>query len=141
MKKIVFLLLVAFTVLVACGKYTTPNKVNRMIVKGSWNMAEFIDNGNSILSKYAGVALTFSEGGQLATTSEHTVYGSWETGSNRNPALLYINFTDETDSLHVLSDDWVVYKLTKNECILKRNMGESFDYDGSMDRLTLRKVQ
>ncbi|MGV3629949.1 MAG: hypothetical protein ACO1O6_02010 [Bacteroidota bacterium] len=141
MKKLFFLLLVVSAVVAACGKYTTPKKVNRMIVDGSWNMAEFIDNGNSILSKYAGVALTFSEGGELATTSENTVHGTWETGSARTPAILYMNFTTEVDSMHVLSDDWVVYKLTKSECILKRNQGETFDYDGSMDHLTLRKVQ
>lgn len=140
MKKIFFLLLVTSAVIAACGKYTTPKKVNRMIVDGSWNITSFVDNGISII-KYSDVALAFAEGGELATTSEHTVYGTWETGSNRNPALLYINFPTETDSLHVLSDDWVVYKLTKMECILKRNMGETYDYDNSMDGLTLRKVQ
>lgn len=140
MKKVFFLLLVIFTVIAACGKYTTPGKVNRMIVDGSWNITALADNGTSVI-KFNGVSLSFAEGGELATTSDHTVSGTWETGSSRNPAILYINFPTETDSLHVLSDDWVVYKLTKMECILKRNMGETFDYDGSMDGLTLRKVQ
>lgn len=138
MKKIFFLFLIVLAA--ACGKYTTPGKVERKIVKGSWNMFEFIDNGNSLMETYNGIALSFSEGGEIATTSENKVKGTWSVGSDRNPALLYMTFPDETDSMHVLSDDWVVYKLTNDECILKRNMGNSFDYDASLDGLILRKV-
>ncbi|MCE3296439.1 MAG: hypothetical protein K0R65_2153 [Crocinitomicaceae bacterium] len=141
MKKIFFLVLVISFVVAACGKYTTPRKVNRMIVDGSWNITEFIDNGNSIQAKYSEVSMTFTEGGDLITSSEHAVNGSWEVGNARTPAILYINFPSEVDSMHVLADDWVVYKLTREECILKRNMGETFDYDGSKEGLTLRKKQ
>lgn len=125
-------------VVAACGKYTTPKKVERKIVKGTWNIFEFVDNEKSLLNKYAHITMTFGDS-TIATTSPSAVSGTWSVGTDRNPALLYMTFPDAIDSMHVFSDDWVVYKITKSECILKRNMGNSYDYGNSMDGLTLRK--
>lgn len=137
MKKIIFILVV-FGVF-GCGKYTTPKKVSRKIVSGTWNIQKFMDNDTSIIGKYTGILMSFGEDGNVETTSDSKVSGTWEVGSDRNPAILYINFPDETDSMHVLSDDWIVYKITKSECILKRNKGEMYDYKNSENELSLSK--
>ncbi len=133
-----------FTVLflfVSCAKYTTPNKVERKLVKGTWYMFEFYENGLSRMDNYKNVSLTFTKDGGLETSTTNKVKGTWEVGTPKNPAILYIDFPDQTDDMHFVSDDWVVYKLTSTECVLKRNGGEEVDYDALLDRLTLRKIK
>ncbi|MFN5416944.1 MAG: hypothetical protein ACK5B9_07820 [Flavobacteriia bacterium] len=139
MKKIILLSLIL--ILFACGKYTTPNKVNRKLDNGTWNIQEFIDNDKSLMKKYAGVTISFGENGTVATTSENAASGTWSSGTDKNPALIYLNFPTELDSMHVFSDDWIVYKLTSKECVLKRKKDETFDYDASLDRISLLKKQ
>lgn len=139
MKKIILLTLILSVF--ACGKYTTPRKVNNKLVDGSWNISNFTDNGVSLSQRFSDVTFTFGEDGSVLTTSPSAVSGTWDVGTDKNPALIYINFPTETDSMHVFTDDWVVYKLTKSECILKRNMEAGFDYDSSLDGLTLLKKQ
>lgn len=125
--------------LLACAKYTTPNKVTRKLTNGTWLINEFLDNEKSLLKKYQDVALGFSESGGVISTSESAVSGTWSMGSDKNPAVMYLNFP-ETDSMHVLSDDWVVFKLNNEECILKRkNDNENFNYESTYDRLRLLK--
>lgn len=140
--KIIAICLV-FIGLLACAKHTTPRKVERKLGEGSWLMTEFIEGGKSILKKYKDVSFSFSEEGSVVTTSANSVKGSWYLGENRNPAVLYLTFP-ETDSMHAISDDWIVYSINKTECVLKRYQGttggvDAFDYDASLDRLTLSK--
>jgi hypothetical protein len=137
MKKII--MFTAILALVACAKYTTPKKVTNKLTVGSWKVFSFVDNDKSLILKYQDVAFSFLEEGAVNTTSDSNVSGTWSVGTDKNPALLYLNFNTEADSMHVISDDWVVYKLTNSECVLKRNMGKDFDYDGSLDGLTLKK--
>ena len=127
--------------LLSCGKYTTEKKVNRKLDNGTWNLQEFVDNGHSLMNKYSGITISFGENGAVATTSESAVSGTWSVGTDKNPAVIYINFPTEVDSMHVFNDDWIVYKLTSKECILKRKMDGTFDYDASLDKINLLKKQ
>jgi hypothetical protein len=125
--------------LIACSKYTTPKKVTKKLTVGTWLLNEFFEDEKSIIKKYKDVSFTFSEEGTVATTSESKVSGTWELGSDKDPAIMYLNFP-ETDSMHVLSDDWIVFKINKEECILKRKVDEeNFSYESSFDRVRLLK--
>lgn len=141
MKYIVYIVIVGF--LFSCAKHTTPRKVNRILTKGKWQIISFVDDKKDLTKSYKNVSLSFGENGELLSTSTTNISGKWYVGSNRTPAVIYIKFP-EIDSMNVISDDWAVYKLTKKECILKRNLGttdekEKIDYDGKTDNLTLVK--
>ncbi len=135
----IILYLTLFVAILACSKHTTPKKVNKRLTEGSWAITEFIDNEISILKKYQNVSLGFSDAGNINAISETGASGSWSVGNDKNPTILYLNFPELTDSLHVLTDDWVVFKLTKDLCILKRNNISGFNYETSIDQLTLTK--
>jgi hypothetical protein len=137
MKNILYLAL--FIAFVACSKQISPKKVNKRLTEGSWAITEFIDNEISILKKYQKVSLGFSNAGNISVISESGASGSWSVGNDKNPTILYLNFPEETDSLHVLTDDWVVYKFSKDFCVLKRNNKPGFNYETSIDQLTLTK--
>jgi hypothetical protein len=137
MKIVLYIVLVAS--LIACSKYTTPKKVSRKIVIGTWLMNEFFENEKSIIKKYSGIGFNFGDGGTVITTSESAVSGTWSMGSDKDPALMYLSFP-ETDSMHILSDDWIVFKISSEECILKRKVDEeNFNYAASFDRIRLLK--
>lgn len=135
----VLLYLVLFASVLGCAKKTNPGKVNRKLTEGKWIITEFVDNNVSIIKKYTGVSLSFATEGTVLTTSEAESSGTWSVGSAKNPAILYMTFSD-VDSLHVLTDDWQVTSLTKKECILKRNTTiTNTSQIGSTDRLRLVK--
>ncbi|MBI2259093.1 MAG: hypothetical protein HYU67_09350 [Flavobacteriia bacterium] len=141
MKRIVYLLMLLF--LVSCAKHSTPKKVNRILTKGKWQITTFVENGYDISHSYKEVSLSFGKGGDVVTTSESGVSGEWYVGSNKKPAIVYISLPD-IDSMNVISGDWAVVKLTRKECILKRNRGltnqeEKIDYEQYSDNLTLIK--
>lgn len=142
MKYIIYLLIFGF--IFSCAKHTTPRKVNRLLTKGKWQIVNFVDNGVDLMDSYKKVSLSFAkDGGAVLSTSENGAEGEWYVGSNKTPAVIYIKFPD-VDSMNVISDDWAVYKLSKKECILKRNLGstdekDKIDYDAISDNLTLTK--
>ncbi len=139
MKNILYLIVLLATV--SCAKYTTPKKVERKLTKGTWYMYEFYENEMSRMDDFKNVSFTFTKDNIVETSSASKVKGTWEVGSPKNPAILYLNFQGQTDNMHFVSDDWIVYKLNSTECVLKRNMGEEVDYDALLDRLILRKIK
>ncbi|MES2588634.1 MAG: hypothetical protein V4622_06590 [Bacteroidota bacterium] len=135
----IVLYLVVLVSLLACAKHPSPKRVTAKLTTGTWLMTEFIDNEVSILDRYEDVALQFSSEGSVLSTSDSSATGKWSVSNDKNPTILYLTFSN-VDSMHVLADDWVVYKLTKSECTLKRlQVEEGFNYGASMDRLTLVK--
>lgn len=141
MKYLVYLVIVGF--IFSCAKHTTPRKVNRILTKGKWQIVSFVDNDKDLMKSYKDVTLSFGDNGEVISTSDSGVAGTWYAGTNKTPAVIYIKFP-EVDSMNVISDDWAVYKLSNRECILKRNLGttdekEKIDYDGILDNLTLVK--
>ena len=137
MKIVLYIVLICY--LIACSKYTTPKKVHRKLVVNTWLVNEFIDNQKSIVNKFSGIGFNFAKDGTVLTTSQSRVSGTWSVGSNSNPAIIYLNFPN-TDSMNIFSDDWIVYKLTSLECILKRKSdNENYNYTKNNDRLRFLK--
>lgn len=137
----VALILVILIGALGCSKYTTPRKVEKKLTDGTWIINEFIENEKSILPKYKNVSMAFGEDGTLIVQTSSSINGKWYAGAERTPAVVYIELP-ETDSLHVISDDWVVYELNKTKCVLKRRQGaddKDFDYEKFLDNLTLYK--
>jgi hypothetical protein len=125
------LVLLAFN---GCSKYTTPKKVERKIVDGSWTMTNFTLDGESIIDNYTGYTFGFGEGGGVIVKGpSFTSNGSWEMGLNKNPAILYLSFLPE-GGLEFLADDWQVVEMRKNLMKLKRN-GDT----GSTANVTFKK--
>jgi hypothetical protein len=141
MKNITYILILGLVL--ACSKRTNPKKVERLLTKGRWQITTFVDNGKNIKSSYKDVSLSFAEAGTVLSTSATGVSGTWYVGSDKNPAVIYMTFPD-VDSMNVLSDDWAVVELSKNQCILKRNLGkpdgkDKVNYEPILDNLTLVK--
>lgn len=117
-----------------CSKYTTPKKVERKIVDGSWTLSNFTIDGESVIENYAGYSFAFTEGGGvLVKGPSFTSSGAWEMGLNKNPAILYLSFSPE-GGLEYLADDWQVVEMRKNLMKLKRN-GDT----GSTANVTFKK--
>ncbi len=124
-------------------KKNESQKSRTFINKGRWQITTFVDNGKNIRSSYKDVSLSFAEAGTVLSTSATGVSGTWYVGTNKNPAVIYMTFPD-VDSMNVLSDDWAVVELSKNQCILKRNLGkpdgkDEINYEPILDNLTLVK--
>lgn len=127
---LVMLILVA----VSCTKYTTPKKVERRLPTGTWKITSFTIGGLSAVEDYKTHTFAFSESGGIAVKAElgFAASGSWSTGLNKNPAILYLSFPP-VGGLEYLADDWQVVELQKNLIKLKRN-------DASADgNLTLQR--
>lgn len=117
-------MLVAFTLLLftGCTKYTTPRKVEKRIVEGTWKITTFTVEGNSVVSQYSNYTFTFGEGGGVSVRSSGSsiAAGSWEVGLNKNPAILYLSFPP-VGGLEYLADDWQVTEMKKDRMRLKVN--------------------
>ncbi len=128
-----------------CDKRTTPRKVEKKLTNGAWLINEFIDNDSSLIAHYNNLRLRFGKEGEVNATFKTQVNGTWSVGTDRNPAVIYLELPP-IDSLHVLSDDWVVYKLNSEEVIFKRKVGKSgvkdeFDYGKETDKLVFLKFK
>lgn len=106
----------------SCSKYTTPRKVERLIVDGSWTLTSFTVDGESVLENYSGYTFGFGEegGAVVRGPGNFTSSGSWEVGLNKDPAILYLSFQPE-GGLEFLADDWQVVEIKKDLMRLKRN--------------------
>tara|TARA_R110002072_G_scaffold929_4_gene7498 strand:+ start:13249 stop:13674 length:426 start_codon:yes stop_codon:yes gene_type:complete len=106
----------------SCKKYTTPNRVSKVIVKDSWRIQSFFFQGNSITIDFSGQVFSFEdEGGVLAKGITGNV-GVWDVGANKNPAILYLsNFLNYP--MMTLNDDWTVDSCSKKE--IKLSSGEN----------------
>lgn len=118
-------LTVLFFVAVSCSKHTTPRRVKKVLPEGSWSMTSFTIEGQSVIENYEGYKFTFDEDGSLAVkASGFSSNGSWETGLDRNPCILYLSFAPE-GGLEYIADDWQVTEIKKNSITLKRNDSSS----------------
>lgn len=126
--RITFLMtiLVLFGVSSSCEKYSSPKKVERHIVKGSWKLSSaFIDN-NDVTSVYANYSFTFSEAGKIDVLGEPTISGNWSTGIEKNPTTLNLTLTPFDPFFH-LNADWTVTTCTKDRMTLELAGASSID--------------
>lgn len=117
----------------ACEKYTTPNKVEKKLTKGSWKVTTCTYQGVNITPDFVTEALTFTEDNLIKVKSNVVISGVWSTGLNKNPATLNItNFA--VSPLDKLNGDWSVLSCTSNTVMLE-------SYNGSLvSNVTLSKI-
>lgn len=112
-------------VLASCSKHTTPRRVKKVLPGDSWKITSFTIEGQSVLDNYTTYSFTFDEGGSIGVKgSGFSASGSWETGLDRNPCILYLSFPPG-GGLEYIADDWQVTQLKKDEITLKRNDSNS----------------
>lgn len=117
----------------SCEKYSSPNKVERHIIKGNWKLTSaFIDN-NDITNIYANYSFSFNKAGDITVLGEPTITGNWKTGIEKNPTTLDLTLTPFTP-FHHLNADWTV-TTCKNDRMTLELAGAS-----SIDVLILSKV-
>jgi len=105
---------------VGCSKYTTPRKVEKRLVEGTWKISIFTMGGESIVENYATDKFTFAESGKISVKGGVLANGSWEMGLIKDPAVIYLSFP-AVGGLEYLADDWQVLEMKKDMMRLKRN--------------------
>lgn len=116
---------VLFILVSACSKHTTPRRVKHVLPEGSWKITSFTIEGVSVAEDYSTYSFGFDEeGGVRVFGSGFSATGSWETGLDRNPCILYLSFPPE-GGLEYLADDWQVTQIKKDVLTLKRNDSNS----------------
>jgi len=115
MKKTLLLLFILASIgFSGCKKYTTPNKVEKTIVKDSWRIQTFFLDGNSISTDINDQILSFEDGGGVLAKGVIGNVGTWSVGLNKNPATLFLsNFINYP--LDALNKDWTVDSCNKKE--------------------------
>ena len=109
-----------------CEKYSSPNKVERHIVNGSWYLSSaFIDN-NNVTDVYANYSFTFSKDGKIDVIGEPTISGNWRTGIEKNPTTLNLTLTP-FDPFYHLNADWTVTTCKKDRMTLELAGATSID--------------
>lgn len=120
-------------VLAACSKHSSPRRVKKVLPGDSWKISSFTIEGQSVLDNYSSYSFTFDEGGSIAVVGQgFSSSGSWETGLDRNPCILYLSFPP-VGGLEYIADDWQVSQVKKDEITLKRND------DSSNSNLTFKR--
>lgn len=119
---------------VGCSKYTTPRKVEKRIVEGSWKISIFTIDGESVVDSYTTYIFTFGESGGISVKGGILANGTWETGLIKDPAVLYLSFP-AVGGLEYLADDWQVLEMKKDMMRLKRN-----DSSGLSSTLVFKKI-
>jgi len=102
----------------SCEKYSSPNKVERHIVNGTWKLTSaFIDNVDRT-STYKNYSFNFTKNGDIDVIGEETISGKWETGIEKNPTTLNLTLTPFDPFFH-LNADWTVTTCTKERMTLE----------------------
>lgn len=123
----------AMLLFVGCAKYTTPHRVEKRIVNGTWKISIFTIEGTSVADQYATYTFAFSDSKSISVNGGITASGSWEVGLNKHPAILYLSFPP-VGGLEYLADDWQVTEMQKDLMRLKLN-----DSNGSNSTLVFKK--
>lgn len=120
------IVLVLFGATSSCEKYSSPNKVERFIVNGSWKLTSaFIDNVE-VTAVYANYSFTFSKEGEIDVIGEPTISGNWTTGIEKNPTTLNLTLTPFAP-FYDLNADWTVTTCKKDRMTLELAGSSSID--------------
>lgn len=118
----------------SCEKYSSPRKVEKHIVNGTWRLSSaFIDNVD-VTNVYANYTFNFTQEGDIVVIGDATITGSWETGIEKNPTTLDITLTPFVP-FNNLNADWTVTTCTKDRMTLELRGGSTVDV------LIITKVQ
>ncbi len=126
-------LALVFVLAASCAKHTTPRKVNKTLPEGYWKITNFTIEGESVAENYSTYSFGFGESGGIIVKGDgFSSSGSWETGLDKNPCILYLSFPPE-GGLEYIADDWQVSEIKKDVITLKRND------ESSSSNLTLKR--
>ncbi len=131
--RVIFYLFALVLLFTNCEKYTTPNKLDKKLTKGTWRIGKAVVNSDNLTSVYSGYLFKFTSNKNIEVSGTVTTSGSWYRGNDKNPVILFISLPASFPELYVFSDDWQVNQLSDTQVVMKRN-------DGSEDELILRKV-
>jgi uncharacterized membrane protein len=118
----------------SCEKYSSPNKVKRIIVEGRWKFTNaFIDNVN-VTNVYEPYSFSFAENGNITVHGDATITGNWSTGIEKNPTTLNLTLTPFAP-FYDLNADWTVTTCKNDRMTLE------LDGATATDVLILSKVE
>ena len=129
-----FLLLAVLPLASGCKKYSSPNKVSRLIVKDKWKVSYLYINGAEVTGLFSDYRFLFSENGNITVQGEPTISGKWTTNDQSNPTNLEINLTPFLP-FNNLNADWSL-----DICSHKR-MEMSVNTSGVRDIMFLTKEE
>lgn len=110
----------------SCEKYSSPRKVEKHIVNGTWRLSSaFIDNVD-VTNVYANYSFNFTQEGDIVVIGDATISGSWKTGIEKNPTTLDITLTPFVP-FNDLNADWTVTTCTKDRMTLELRGGSTVD--------------
>lgn len=132
----IFLLFALFIPLSSCEKRVTPNKLSRIITKDSWRITSFSFNGDNIASSFTDKTFGFEgkKEGSLTVLPFTGLKGSWSSGLNKKPTILYISSFVDAPYFY-LNDDWTVVTCSKKTITLESVVGSV------TNKITLTKVE
>jgi hypothetical protein len=117
-----------------CEKYSSPRKVERYIVNGTWRLSSaFIDN-TDMTSTFENYSFNFLQSGDIDVIGEETISGNWSTGEESNPTTLSLTLTPFSPFFH-LNADWTVTTCKSDRMTLELRGASSIDV------LIISKVQ
>ena len=133
-KGILFTILAA-TLIAGCRKENFTTQARALIQTGVWKIAQFTEDGNNETHHYTGYAFHFSqEGTVIATYQNHTVNGTWNTGSDDSSNKFNLSFSEPP--FDELNEDWEITSVTSSLIKLKHVSGGN----GGTDELHFEKM-
>lgn len=127
------LLTIAAFILLGCSKYSSPNKVKRIITEGTWEVSYLYINGTSHEDEYNSYSFNFQEDNSIIVNGDETIDGTWTTDVNKNPTTLELQLTPFIP-FNLLNADWTVTYISKTKI-----EGEVYT-DSGKDLLILNKL-
>ena len=131
--KVIFYLFAFVLLFTNCEKYTTPNKIDKKLTKGTWRIGKAVVGNDNITSLYSGYLFKFTSNKNIEVSGTVVTSGSWYRGNDKNPVILFLSLPASSPELYIFSDDWKVSQLSDSQMVMRRN-------DSSEDELTFRKV-
>lgn len=131
--RIIVFLFAIVLIFTNCEKYTTPKKLEKKITEGTWRIGKAVVNKVNVTSTYNGYLFKFTSNKNIVVSGTVSTTGSWYSGNDKNPVILFLSLPASYPELYVFSDDWKVNQLSSSQFVMRRN-------DNSEDELTFRKT-
>lgn len=116
---------------------TVIAQLETSIKSGTWQVSNFVEDGNNQTSNFSGYVFTFGDNGTIvATNGSTTKNGTWNTGTDDSTPKFIMNFSDNNGPFEEISEDWRIENTTASKIDLKHVSGG----DGIVDLLTFTKI-
>lgn len=131
--RIILFLAAIVLVFTNCEKHTTPKKLEKKITEGTWRVGKAVFGNVNVTSTYSGYLFKFSSNKNIQVSGTVSTTGSWYSGNDKNPVILFLSLPASFPELYVMSDDWKVNQLSSSQFVMRRN-------DSTGDELIFRKT-